>query len=103
MLDNIELGPILLGTDLAPKYLGRLTSSAWTAFARTGNPNTPGLPQWPKYDASRRATMIFDVENKVVNESHVRGTKNFAGQVDTHGLPPVALQRELRTKGLIKI
>jgi len=68
VFDNVELGPILLGTDLATKYLGRLTSSAWTAFARTGNPNTPGLPQWPKYDVSRRATMIFDVENKVVDD-----------------------------------
>jgi len=68
VFDNVELGPILLGTDLATKYLGRLTSSAWTAFARSGNPNTPGLPQWPKYDTGRRATMIFDVENKVVDD-----------------------------------
>lgn len=33
---------------------------AWIAFARTGDPNHPGLPAWPPYDGERRATMIFD-------------------------------------------
>ena len=38
------------------------------AFARTGNPDHMGLPYWPAYEASTRATMIFDDECKVVNE-----------------------------------
>ncbi len=33
---------------------------AWIAFARSGNPNTPTLPDWPAYEDERRATMIFD-------------------------------------------
>ncbi|MBU4317468.1 MAG: carboxylesterase/lipase family protein [Proteobacteria bacterium] len=68
VFDNVDLAPILLGTDKGTKELGKLTSSAWTAFARTGNPNTPGLPDWPKYDADHRATMIFDVNSHVVND-----------------------------------
>jgi para-nitrobenzyl esterase len=54
------------GADLQP--LADKVSSAWAAFARTGNPNTPGLPQWPAYDAKSRATMIFNDECKVEND-----------------------------------
>ena len=43
-------------------------AGAWVAFARTGNPNHTGLPDWPAYDATTRATMIFDAESRVVND-----------------------------------
>ncbi|CAN5737945.1 para-nitrobenzyl esterase [soil metagenome] len=33
---------------------------AWIAFARTGNPNHPGLPSWPAYEGGARDTMVFD-------------------------------------------
>lgn len=32
-------------------------STAWTTFARHGDPNHPGLPHWPRYDAHTRQTM----------------------------------------------
>jgi para-nitrobenzyl esterase len=37
-------------------------SAAWLAFARTGDPG------WKAYDAKSRATMIFDLESKVVED-----------------------------------
>jgi para-nitrobenzyl esterase len=37
-------------------------SAAWAQFARTGDPNVPGLPHWPAYDEKQRQTMIFDHE-----------------------------------------
>ena len=42
-------------------------SSAWVAFAKTGNPNNPQIPAWPVYDAAKRATMVFDNETRVEN------------------------------------
>lgn len=54
------------GADLEP--LAEKVSAAWAAFARTGNPSAKGLPHWPAYDASTRATMIFNDECKVVDD-----------------------------------
>ncbi len=43
-------------------------SEAWIAFARTGNPNHPGMPVWPAYDADARAVMVFNTTTAVVND-----------------------------------
>jgi len=44
---------------------------SWIAFARSGDPSAhdnPALPHWPRYDSETRATMVFDYENRVVND-----------------------------------
>ncbi|HVX44328.1 MAG TPA: carboxylesterase family protein [Mycobacteriales bacterium] len=41
--------------------LSQRISAAWGAFARTGDPNHDGLPEWRPY-GDRRATMILDHE-----------------------------------------
>ena len=43
-------------------------SSAWIAFAKTGDPNTAPLPRWPAFNLNERATMIFDDEIRVTND-----------------------------------
>lgn len=42
--------------------LADLMASIWAQFARTGNPNGPGLPQWPEYSADTEAYMELGVE-----------------------------------------
>ena len=46
--------------------LARQISGAWVAFARTGSPNRPGLPEWPAYSLTDRATMVFDLPQSTV-------------------------------------
>jgi para-nitrobenzyl esterase len=35
-------------------------ASTWVAFAKTGNPNNPLVPEWPAYEATKRTTMLLD-------------------------------------------
>jgi para-nitrobenzyl esterase len=53
-------------------------SAAWVNFARTGNPNHDGLPQWPKYTAEQRATMYFDTRCEVLNDPKGEGLSLIA-------------------------
>ena len=54
--------PLTMRIVLFPQsdQLSKQISGAWVAFARHGNPNGPGLPDWPAYTTSERATMVFD-------------------------------------------
>jgi len=45
-------------------------SGSWVAFARTGNPNHPGMPNWPEFDNTRRAIMILNDECKAVDDPY---------------------------------
>lgn len=40
--------------------LAEKMSGAWLNFARTGNPNAEGLPQWDAYTEEGGATMFFN-------------------------------------------
>jgi para-nitrobenzyl esterase len=40
--------------------MSELMSSYWVNFARSGDPNGPGLPLWPAFDEQNMKTMFFD-------------------------------------------
>jgi len=63
VFDHVDHTPFLNGTGRDRYALAETMAAAWVAFARTGNPNRAGLPDWPAFDATRRSTMVFDRES----------------------------------------
>jgi para-nitrobenzyl esterase len=60
VFDNVQLCSGMTGGGADAVALSAKMSSAWIAFARTGDPNVKQLPKWPAYDITRRATMTFN-------------------------------------------
>ena len=70
VFDNLAAGRVYTGDGPAAQRLADQMSAAWVAFARTGNPNHRGIPQWPGFNANTRATMVFGAatEARLVND-----------------------------------
>jgi len=66
--DNVKISARMTGGGADAMALADRVSDAWIAFASTGNPNTPKLPNWPAFNAKDRATMVIDNVSKVVND-----------------------------------
>lgn len=58
--------------------LSKQMSTAWVSFARTGNPNHIGLPNWPAYTPNTRRTMFFDTPCSVRNDAEGPGLSIIA-------------------------
>ena len=48
--------------------LSEKTMDAWLAFAKNGNPNHDGIPEWPVYDLEKRSTIFFGKEIEVIEK-----------------------------------
>jgi para-nitrobenzyl esterase len=70
VFNNVENGRSIVGPGPEPQRIANYMSSAWIAFARSGNPNTGELPRWPAYTLKKRATMVFDSTCRVQNDPY---------------------------------
>lgn len=52
------------------RYVADLMGSYWTNFARTGDPNGPGLPGWPAWDAATRSILRLRATPEAEPEPH---------------------------------
>ena len=53
------------------EQVSALMQGYYANFVKTGNPNGPGLPEWPRMDAStNRQAMVWDVKPHVMVEPH---------------------------------
>jgi len=54
--------------DNPPEALIDLVQDTWINFARSGDPNHPGLPVWPPYNEKEKPKMIFNMDPHVEND-----------------------------------
>jgi para-nitrobenzyl esterase len=64
---NAALCAKITGNAPESHQLASRTAGAWAAFAKTGNPNHPGIPKWQAYNDSK-PTMIFNTECAAAND-----------------------------------
>ena len=53
------------GFDAPDQAITAAMAGAWVQFAKTGNPNGPGLPEWPAYRAPDYRLLDFGDEIQV--------------------------------------
>ncbi len=78
------------GKSAQPEQKDREFSDAimnyWTNFAKTGNPNTDGLPEWPEY----KSGLIMDLGNKIeARQNNKLDRFNFIGSFRSKGVFPL--------------
>lgn len=74
VFDNVAGSPAMLGTGGQAQRVADAMSSAWVAFARSGNPG------WAAYDVVRRPTMVFNASSMVVPDPEGAVRQLFVGQ-----------------------
>jgi para-nitrobenzyl esterase len=71
-------------------------SAYWVNFAKTGNPNGPGLPSWPVYSSERDELLEFTNEGPVVRRQFLKERLDIAelGTGDGGSRQPCVLSGE---------
>lgn len=67
-LDTVDAADGMSGGGPEAQQLAAIMSDTWIHFAATGNPNHAGLPEWRPYDLTRRSTMSFTPQPRLVDD-----------------------------------
>ncbi len=68
VFDNIRAEGSRTGESDSAQRMAASMSDALIAFARTGNPQHPGLPPWEPYGLDRRQTMLFNTPPQLADD-----------------------------------
>jgi para-nitrobenzyl esterase len=72
VFDNVAKSASMVGSGPDQQKVADAMSTAWTRFARTGNPG------WAPYTPAKRTTMVFDAVSRVVEDPRADERKLFA-------------------------
>ena len=75
----VDLPGTRVGAGGRSRRMAAMMADAFIAFARTGDPNTRGLPAWQRYELPRRQTMLLDDEPRLVDDPRSAERRLFAG------------------------
>jgi para-nitrobenzyl esterase len=70
VFQNVDIAQSMVGTGPERQPLADKMSAAFAAFARSGNPNHKGNPKWAPFETTRRATMVWNNECRVVDDPY---------------------------------
>ncbi len=84
VFNNADVHASMTGGGKEALKLADIMSQAWINFARTGDPNTEDLPEWPSYNSAEGATMFFN-NNCEVKFNHDKELIGFIRQFPTRG------------------
>lgn len=73
VFDNLQLCAV--SWTQGDRRLEDLMSSYWVNFAKTGNPNGPGLPKWPAYESVHPQVLDFDNGARPIPLPHLRALR----------------------------
>jgi len=79
VFDNTDIPKFMTAHTSQEKELAANMSQAWIQFARSGQPEHKGIPNWPQYDFQKRATMIFDTACRIVSDPDSQVRELWAG------------------------
>ncbi len=65
-----ERDAILGGGSADAHRMCETLASSVVAFAKTGDPNNSHIPQWPRFDAAERSTLVFERNTRVQCDPH---------------------------------
>ena len=78
MLGTLGAPGSLTGQSADAQLVSEQMQDALLAFARNGDPNSPGRPRWEPYRLPARATMVFDVASRLVDDPRGAERRLFA-------------------------
>jgi para-nitrobenzyl esterase len=78
VFDTVAQPRSLTGNTAQAQQAADQMSDAFIAFAKTGNPNHKGIPEWKPYELAKRSTMVFDAKSQLVDDPRGEERKLFA-------------------------